>query len=96
MSSGGVLFSIYRIIAVLFFAIIALFGSIAAFADNERISEVIITGNKLTDSAAIMLVVKSKSGEELSQEKVNQDVKDIYKLGRFQDVRAETKKLPRE
>jgi len=86
------LFPINRIISLLVFAIIALLGSISAFADNDRISEVTITGNKLTDSAAIMLVVKSKTGEELSQEKVNQDVKDIYKLGRFQDVRAETKK----
>src|SRR6266498_1628072 len=92
MSSGGVLFPIKRIISLLVIAIIALFGSISAFAENDRISEVVISGNKLTDSAAIMLVVKSKSGEELTPEKVNQDVKDIYKQGRFQDVRAETKK----
>jgi outer membrane protein insertion porin family len=92
MLSGGNLFPIKRTIYLLVFASIALLGGFSAFADNDIISEVIVSGNKLTDSAAILRVVKSKSGEALSPEKVNQDVKDIYNLGRFEDVRAETEK----
>jgi outer membrane protein insertion porin family len=76
----------------LFFLILALFCSVAALAENDRIFEIVIKGNRLTDTAAIMQVIKSKSGEMLSPDKVNQDVKDIYRLGRFQDVKAESTK----
>jgi outer membrane protein insertion porin family len=72
--------------------VITLLCGVSVFAADDRIAEVIIKGNQRIDTSAIMLVVKCKSGEILSPEKVNQDVKDIYKLGYFEDVKAETKK----
>lgn len=72
--------------------LLVLLFSMAAFAVDERISEVVISGNRNIDAAAIMAVVKSRSGESLSRDKVNQDIKEIYKLGFFEDVKAESKK----
>ncbi len=79
------MFSIKRTVS---FLIVALFSTAAVYAADDRISEIVIKGNKLTDTSAIMLVIKSKTGEALSAEKVNQDVKAIYKMGRFQDVNS--------
>src|SRR3990172_3854959 len=72
--------------------LLVLLFSMAAFAVDERIAEVVISGNRNIDAAAIMAVVKSRSGESLSRDKVNQDIKEIYKLGFFEDVKAESKK----
>jgi outer membrane protein insertion porin family len=72
--------------------VIILLCGVSVFAADDRIAEIIIKGNQRIDTAAIMMVLKSKSGEFLSPEKVNQDIKGIYKLGYFEDVKAETKK----
>lgn len=60
------------------------------WADNEKISGIVITGNESRETAAILPVLKSKVGEPYSAEKANEDVKAIYKIGIFQDVRVET------
>ena len=79
---------VFLLILALFFSVAANSAN-AADAANDRITEVVVKGNKLTDSSAIILVIKSKTGEALSSEKVNQDVKNIYKMGRFQDLRCQ-------
>jgi outer membrane protein insertion porin family len=66
--------------------------SVSVFAADDRIADILIKGNQRIDTAAIMLVIKSKIGDFVSPEKVNQDVKNIFKLGYFEDVKAETKK----
>ncbi len=59
-------------------------------AAEQRISAVAIKGNSRVETAAIMLAVSSKAGELLDPERVDADVKAIYKLGHFQDVKADT------
>ncbi len=59
-------------------------------AAEQRISAVAIKGNLRVETAAIMLAVSCKAGELLDPERVDADVKAIYKLGHFQDVKADT------
>jgi outer membrane protein insertion porin family len=83
---------LFQVRKTIFFILLVLLFSVAAFAIDDRIAEVTISGNRNIDAAAIMAVIKSKAGEPLSHEKVSQDIKEIYKLGFFSDVKAESKK----
>ncbi len=63
----------------------------AALAETEqRIGQVVVKGNRRIESAAITNVLKVKEGDPFFPEKVDADVRSIYKLGHFQDVKAET------
>ncbi|HEY5974056.1 MAG TPA: outer membrane protein assembly factor BamA [Geobacteraceae bacterium] len=59
-------------------------------ADGEKIVDVQIKGNRRIEKAAIANVVKLKGGDILFADKVDSDVRAIYKLGHFDDVKAET------
>ncbi len=61
-------------------------------ADNERISDIVITGNESRESASILPLLTSKVGDTFSDAKANEDVKAIYRIGIFQDVQVETVK----
>lgn len=73
--------------------VILLMGSLfpgVLSADNGKISGILITGNESRETAAILPLLKSKVGDPYSADKANDDVKTIYKIGLFQDVRVET------
>jgi outer membrane protein insertion porin family len=53
------------------------------------INSIEIRGIKRIDETAIKSRISQKIGEPLSQEKTNEDIKNIYKMGYFDDVRAE-------
>ena len=53
------------------------------------ISNVIITGNKRVDEAAVKTKIKSKAGEALSPDDLRDDIKTIYDMGFFEDVMAD-------
>ncbi|MRR53222.1 MAG: outer membrane protein assembly factor BamA [Deltaproteobacteria bacterium] len=61
-------------------------------ADNEKISDIVITGNESRETASIIPLLKSKVGDSFSAEKTNEDVKSIYRIGIFQDVTVESVK----
>ncbi|KAF0220714.1 MAG: outer membrane [Geobacteraceae bacterium] len=63
-----------------------------AFAEGEKITDLFIKGNRRIETAAIMNVVKLKTGDYLFADKVDADIRSIHKLGQFQDVKAETAK----
>jgi len=62
----------------------------AAFSEGEKIGKVLIKGNRRIESSAILNVVKLKSGELLDIDKVDADIRAIYNLGLFRDVKAAT------
>ncbi|WP_236685536.1 outer membrane protein assembly factor BamA [Geobacter pickeringii] len=64
----------------------------SAFAEGEKIVDLKVKGNRRVESAAILNAVKLKTGDVLYDEKVDADLRAIYKLGQFQDVKAETEK----
>ncbi len=63
-----------------------------ASADGEKIAEVTVKGNRRIETIVILNAVKVKAGDTLSLERVDNDIRAIYKLGYFQDVKAETEK----
>ena len=67
--------------------VVALFCG-TVFAEGEKISQISLKGNRRIETAAIMNGVKLKVGDTLFAEKVDDDVRAIYKLGYFQDVKA--------
>jgi outer membrane protein insertion porin family len=61
-----------------------------AFSEGEKIGKVLVKGNRRIGSAAILNVVKLKPGELLDIDKVDADIRAIYTLGHFRDVKALT------
>lgn len=72
-------------------ALLLLFATVSsAAAEGEKIDEVTIAGNRRIETDAIRNVVGLKSGALLFNDKVDKDVRAIFKLGHFADVKAET------
>lgn len=61
-----------------------------ARAEGEKITDVQVKGNRRIESAAILNAIRLKSGDLLYADKVDADIRAIYKLGHFQDITAET------
>ncbi|ANA39948.1 MULTISPECIES: outer membrane protein assembly factor BamA [Geobacter] len=59
-------------------------------AEGEKIIDVRVNGNRRVETAAITNALSLKTGDLLYAEKVDADVRAVYKLGQFIDVRAET------
>ncbi|MBM4296393.1 MAG: outer membrane protein assembly factor BamA, partial [Deltaproteobacteria bacterium] len=57
--------------------------------DKVRLTEVKITGNLRVEDDGIRLHLKSRAGEFFEASTVEQDVKSIFRMGFFDDVRAE-------
>ncbi|GBD37910.1 Outer membrane protein assembly factor BamA [bacterium HR37] len=75
------------------FALICLISSKSSFAE-ERIVGIDIRGNKKIEAELIRMNISAKVGEPLSTDVVRRDIKNIYKLGFFEDVIAEVERLP--
>lgn len=60
-----------------------------ASAAQDELADVLIVGNRRIESSAILTAVKLKSGSKFFEEKVDEDIKSIFSLGFFSDVKAE-------
>lgn len=80
------MFSIHRLIAssMLFF----LFTS-PVIAAGEKISEIVVSGNRRIENTAVFNVLKVKTGDNFYEGKIDEDVKAIYNLGYFTDVKVD-------
>ncbi len=72
----------------------------AASIDNQiagvvQIDSIQVQGNKRVENEAIMAVMDSKKGDSIDYDKLDGDLRSIYKLGYFQDVSIETEKGPK-
>jgi len=76
-------------------SLLAVIFSSTVWAEGERIAEVLVQGNKRIETAAILNAIKTKPGDMLYAEKIDQDVRAIYKLGHFQDVNADGAVTPK-
>jgi outer membrane protein insertion porin family len=61
---------------------------------REKVAEVVITGNKRIEADAIKRIIKTKKGDTYSAKDIQDDVKAIYKMGYFGDVRVEVSSSP--
>jgi outer membrane protein insertion porin family len=60
------------------------------FAQEQPvINSIEIKGLKRIDEIAVKSKITQRAGEPISQEKTNEDIKSIFKMGYFDDVRAE-------
>jgi outer membrane protein insertion porin family len=81
-----------RTLAVKVILFVLFFGLAATRSQSQEkvaIKEVKITGNLRVEDDGIRLHLKSRPGEPFNQGTVEQDVKAIYRMGFFDDVRAE-------
>ncbi|HYA12002.1 MAG TPA: outer membrane protein assembly factor BamA [Thermodesulfovibrionales bacterium] len=73
-----------------FIVLLIIFTSWTVYAQELPIvNSIEIRGLKRIEENAVKSKITQKSGDSISQEKVNEDIKNIYKMGYFDDVRAE-------
>ncbi len=62
--------------------------------DRARIAEIVITGNKRIEVDAIRRYIKTKAGDTYVPSRLSSDLKSIYSMGYFEDIRIESKEIP--
>jgi outer membrane protein insertion porin family len=60
----------------------------SAFAEGDKISEIVISGNRRIEAAAIRAAIKLKTGDTWFSDKTDADIRAIYTLGHFQEVQV--------
>lgn len=76
--------------ALIGFVLLVLVPSVSA-QEGESIQSVKVQGNKRIDESTILYYIKSKPGSVLSKKQIREDIKQIYSLGQFKDIRVETR-----
>ncbi|MFO7965508.1 MAG: outer membrane protein assembly factor BamA [Desulfobacterales bacterium] len=79
-----------------------LFGSVrdlsvdiaAAVFGRFRITDVVVKGNARIESDAVKRVITSSKGDIFSAERLSRDLKSVYEMGYFDDVRIEAEDVP--
>ncbi len=59
-----------------------------------QIDSIQVAGNRRIEKAAVLAVIGTKAGDRLDYDKLDKDLRDIYKMGFFEDVRMETEDGP--
>jgi outer membrane protein insertion porin family len=62
--------------------------------DRAKIAEIVITGNKRIEVDAIERYIKTKPGDTYVPSRLSSDLKSIYSMGYFEDIRIESKDNP--
>ncbi|MFC1829999.1 outer membrane protein assembly factor BamA [Thermodesulfobacteriota bacterium] len=61
---------------------------------RERVAEVVVSGNKRIEADAIKRVVKTKPGDVYLAKNLSEDLKTVYAMGYFDDIRVEAEAGP--
>jgi outer membrane protein insertion porin family len=61
---------------------------------RTKIVEIIIAGNKRIEADAIEHYIKTKPGDAYVPSRLSSDLKSIYSMGYFEDIRIESKDVP--
>ncbi|MGE5444882.1 MAG: outer membrane protein assembly factor BamA [Ignavibacteriales bacterium] len=75
-------------------ALFATFSFSGLVFGEDNIIRIEVKGNRRIETQLIRINVSSKVGEPLSAETVRKDIKNLYKLGFFEDVSAEIERTP--
>ncbi len=77
----------------LFFSVKTLTAHIAGAIFNKKIiTKIIITGNKRIESDAILGMITLKPGDIFNINAISKNLKQIYKMGYFENIRVDSKK----
>ena len=85
-----------RLRSTILLCLAALFvGSGFAFAQEQLpiVNSIEVKGLKRIEEGAVKSKITQKVGEQLSNEKISEDIKNIFKMGYFDDVRTEIEPL---
>ncbi len=82
-----------RILVSVVCLVIALGTSV--YAKAGTLASVKVRGNKRVETDAIRMVIRSQQGDVLSMDKVSSDIKAIFAMGYFSDVKAELEQGPK-
>ena len=66
----------------------------AKVAGREKVAQVNVTGNRRIESEAVKAVIGTKVGSLFSPLRLDEDLRKVWKMGYFDDVRVETKDSP--
>ncbi|MCF8052255.1 MAG: outer membrane protein assembly factor BamA [Desulfobacterales bacterium] len=61
---------------------------------REKVAEVAVAGNQRIETDAIRRVIQTEPGDILSNERLSRDIRSIYRMGYFEDIRVETDQHP--
>jgi outer membrane protein insertion porin family len=61
---------------------------------HEKIAAVLVEGNKRIETDAIKKYIKTKQGDILNAKKISEDLKSVYSMGYFEDIRIESNDKP--
>jgi len=61
---------------------------------REKVAKVLIVGNKRIEGDAIKKIIKTKPGEVYLAKSLSQDLKAVYLMGYFEDIRIEAEESP--
>ena len=79
---------LYFSILIQSLVVISTFGVLPlAHAANTTIEDIVVRGNGRVETDAIITILKSKRGEPLSDASVREDMKTLFELGYFSDLR---------
>ncbi len=80
-----------------------LFGKVKDLSENiamalfkrVRVDEVVVRGNNRIETDAIKRFIKTAPGDVFSEGKLSEDLKAVYAMGYFEDVKVESEDRPR-
>ena len=79
----------HRMKTLLFLFVVIITPWLTYAEEFPVINTIEIQGLKRIDASGVKAKITQKQGEPISQEKTNDDIKNIFKMGYFDDVRAE-------
>ena len=81
----------FRTIIAIFIVVFCLFPSIIRADEPDKIAKINVTGNERVDTGFIMNNIKIKENQPYSLDKIQDDMKNIYKTGFFSDVQIDVR-----
>ncbi len=61
---------------------------------KERIAEIEVTGNEILDKDVVLMRLKIRKGDMYNPQKINEELKRLYKLGYFKDIEFRVQDTP--
>jgi len=61
---------------------------------REKIAKVLVAGNKRIEADAIKKIIKTKPGDVYIAKSLSQDLKAVYSMGYFEDIRIDAEESP--
>lgn len=85
--------ALFRMFALALAVCLSLGLPAAARAEDQKVVEVVVLGNRTVDDAVIMSKVKTRAGKDFSQKSVNEDLKRLYALGYFTNISVDVSNI---